>query len=333
MDPISQGVVGAAAAQSFTKARYLPLAGVCGALAGMAADLDILIRSTSDPLMALEYHRHFTHSLVFIPIGGLLCALFCYFSFAARRGHSFLAVMLWATAGFATHGLLDSCTSYGTQLLWPFADTRFSIDVVSVVDPLFTLPAMFLLVLASLRKSKLWVYWALAWGAAYLGLGVIQHQRAMDVGYKVAAGRGHKPVRLEVKPSFANLVVWKVIYQAQGRYYVLAVKPGVAEEAVWAGSSIAQLNVARDFPWLDPHSQQAKDIQRFEWFSQGFLAVDKHNPNLIVDMRYSLVPDQIQGLWGIQLSPSAGPTKHVEYIASRDGADRALGALWAMIWH
>src|SRR5690606_29471703 len=45
-----------------------------GALGGMAPDLDVIIRSASDPLLALEYHRHFTHSLAFIPIGGLLVA-------------------------------------------------------------------------------------------------------------------------------------------------------------------------------------------------------------------------------------------------------------------
>jgi len=44
---------------------------VIGALAGMAPDLDILIRSSSDPLLKLEFHRHFSHSLFFIPVGTL----------------------------------------------------------------------------------------------------------------------------------------------------------------------------------------------------------------------------------------------------------------------
>ncbi len=41
----------------------------------MAADLDVLIKSSTDPLLALEYHRHFTHSLLFIPVGALVCTL------------------------------------------------------------------------------------------------------------------------------------------------------------------------------------------------------------------------------------------------------------------
>jgi len=34
-----------------------------GFLSGMAPDLDILIRSSTDPLLSLEYHRQFTHFL------------------------------------------------------------------------------------------------------------------------------------------------------------------------------------------------------------------------------------------------------------------------------
>ena len=80
MDPISQGVIGASLAQStVTNKRYLIIAGIIGFLSGMAPDLDILIRSEQDPLLFLEYHRQFTHSLVFIPIGGLICAAILFF--------------------------------------------------------------------------------------------------------------------------------------------------------------------------------------------------------------------------------------------------------------
>ncbi|GIR70651.1 MAG: hypothetical protein CM15mP74_19020 [Halieaceae bacterium] len=42
-------------------------------------------------------------------------------------------------------------------------------------------------------------------------------------------------------------------------------------------------------------SQQAKDIERFRWFSDDWLALDDANPNLIVDMRYSQLPNDIKG--------------------------------------
>ena len=70
MDPLTQGALGAALPQSTAvRGKYAGSAGLFGFLAGMAADLDVLIRSSSDPLLFLEYHRQFTHSLVFIPVG------------------------------------------------------------------------------------------------------------------------------------------------------------------------------------------------------------------------------------------------------------------------
>ena len=75
MDPLSQGVLGASLPQASSNRQQVAIAGVFGFLAGMAPDLDVLIRSSTDPLLFLEYHRQFTHSLIFIPVGGLLCGL------------------------------------------------------------------------------------------------------------------------------------------------------------------------------------------------------------------------------------------------------------------
>ena len=69
MDPVSQGTVGAAFAQSSANKTNIVKVGFIGFLSGLAPDLDILIRSESDPILFLEYHRQFTHSLFFIPFG------------------------------------------------------------------------------------------------------------------------------------------------------------------------------------------------------------------------------------------------------------------------
>ena len=81
MDPLSQGVTGSTVALLASRnsaPKNLLLIATLGFLSGMAADLDIVIRSENDPLLFLEYHRQFTHSFLFIPIGGLLCALVAY---------------------------------------------------------------------------------------------------------------------------------------------------------------------------------------------------------------------------------------------------------------
>ena len=331
MDPVSQGVVGAVFAQTRSQPRQLAKAAVIGAIAGMAPDIDVIFKSADDPLLALEFHRQFTHSLLFIPIGGLLCSLLLYPLLGKRWGLGYVQTLLWCIIGYATHGLIDGCTSYGTQLLWPLTNQRFSWDIISIIDPLFTVPLLLLCVLAAWRKSRRFVQLAILWGGLYLTFGYYQHTQAIAQGHELAAARGHTPLRLEVKPSFANLLVWKVIYETEDRYYVDAIRPTFPSQQHWPGESVAKLNIQRDLPWLSEASQQAHDIERFRWFSAGYLAMDKDVPNRIVDMRYSLLPHQIKALWGIQLDPAKTPEQHVDYVTQREDSRGAIGELWEML--
>ena len=54
MDPLSQGTVGAAFAQSTGNKNNLLKIAIIGFLAGLAPDLDVLIQSSTDPILFLE---------------------------------------------------------------------------------------------------------------------------------------------------------------------------------------------------------------------------------------------------------------------------------------
>lgn len=332
MDPISQGVLGAVFAQTRGPKPALAKAAIIGAIAGMAPDLDVLIRSSTDPLLTLEFHRQFTHSLFFIPIGGLLSSLLLYPLLGKRWQLSYLQTLVWCMVGFATHGLLDGCTAYGTKLLWPLSDQRYSLNIISVVDPMFTVPLLALVICAAITKTRLCIKWALLWGAAYLSIGYVQHQRAVAIGLNLAQERGHKVLRLEVKPSFGNLAVWKVVYETDERFYVDAVKPGLFKPLIWQGDNVQKLDVKRDFPWLDPASQQALDIARFSLSSDGYLALDPNDRQRIGDIRYSLLPQTIAPLWGIKLSPNSGVDGHVAFYTQRGDARAAVKRITYMMF-
>ena len=103
MDPVSQGVLGGVAGQLVSTRQEKVAACIIAGLAGMAPDLDVLLRSSTDPLLFLEYHRHFTHALVFIPFGALLCAWFFFAVFRGwfrRTGIDFKRVYLFSLVGF-----------------------------------------------------------------------------------------------------------------------------------------------------------------------------------------------------------------------------------------
>ena len=313
MDPISQGVLGVAAAQAISRKPQTRRAAFMGLAAGLAPDVDVFISSATDPLLSLQFHRQFTHALAFIPVGALLVALVLH-PLVGRSALRFRTTYLFCFAAYATHGLLDACTSYGTQLLWPFSDLRVAWNTISIIDPLFTVPILLLAALAIWRKSPLLARCALLWAVAYLTLGVVQRDRAAAVGHDVAAARGHVVERLSAKPTFGNLLVWKVIYESEGVFYVDAVRVGLGSRH-YPGAAIAKLDAARDLPWLPPGSQQARDLERFRWFSGDYLAVA--GDNTITDIRYSLVPNEIDGLWGITLSPGAARHEHVRYAGRR----------------
>lgn len=328
MDPLSQGVLGAAAPQA-TSRRFPVLAGLLGFISGMAPDLDVFIRSDQDPILFLEYHRQFTHALVFIPLGGLLCAGILHGLFA-RRVLRFRDTWLYCTLGYATHGLLDACTSYGTQLFWPFSTARVAWHNISIIDPLFTLPVLALVITAAVTRRARWARIALVWVCLYLGFGVVQRERAENAAEHLAGSRGHPAVGVEAKPSFGNLLVWKSIYEHSGYYYIDAIRVGV-RPVTFAGEQVPKLDLRRDFPWLDAASQQARDVERFRWFSHGYLVRSTTDNNLIVDMRYSALPNRGDGLWGIVLTPHAPRDAHVRYRTMRDTDAATFNTLFAMV--
>lgn len=326
MDPLSQGVVGAAASQLVARRVEKVAAGLIGFFAGLAADLDVLISSSSDPLMFLEFHRHFTHALVFIPIGALLCTVVFRIVFRrwfSRNRLSFKQTYVFSFVGYATHALLDACTTYGTQLLWPFSDTRVAWNNVSVVDPLFTLPLLLIVAIAVFKRSANAARLGVIYVFFYLGLGGVQNYRATGVAEQLASSRGHVPSNLGVKPSFANLIVWKSVYEYSGRYYVDAIQV-FGSHKIYQGISVEKLDVSKHFSWLSKTSQQALDIERFRWFSNQHLALDPTNSNRIIDVRYSLVPNQVTGMWGITLSASKREDEHVAWTNNRPAGEAAL---------
>jgi inner membrane protein len=329
MDPLTQGVLGAALPQATRRKSHIGVAGALGFLAGMSADLDVFIRTSSDSLLFLEYHRQFTHSLIFIPIGGFLCALVLHWILGRRSKLTYLQTGLFCTLGYATHAVLDTATSYGTMLFWPFSNERFSWNIVSVIDPLFTLPILILAIVSVMRQSPVFAGIGLVWAGLYLVTALTQHHAALTIAKQIATNRGHAPTRLDVKPAFGNILVWKTIYETPQHFYVDAVRTGFAPR-VFPGSSIPKLNVARDFPWLDPESQQSKDIERFDWFSKGYLAQDLQRPFRIMDVRYSLVPNEIAGLWSIELSREAGPTEQARFQTHRENINTSFDKLWQM---
>jgi inner membrane protein len=306
MDLVTQGVVGAAMASAAAPARENRRAALVGLGAGLLPDADTLIRSTEDPLLVLEYHRYFTHALVMVPIVALVAA--AVFWLIARRLSltwrlPFKRVYGYALLGASLAGLLDACTSYGTHLWWPFSETPVAWSIISILDPVFTLLVAVPLGIGLTRRKRQVVRWGLALAAGYLLLGVVQHQRAEAVAQKMAQARGHTIERLIVKPTIANLVLWRALTVTDGRVYADAVRVGVGSNRIYPGTSASL---------YDPDSVGAgsavqRDVQRFMRFADGVVVRHPTQPHVIGDARFSMLPTTLTPLWGLAVNPSADP--------------------------
>jgi len=303
MDPVSQGLVGSVLPGSVSNKKEIRLAVAIGFLSGLLADIDIIIRSSTDPLLFIEYHRQFTHSLIFIPIGGLVAAAFCWLFLKKRL--SFWKIYFYAVLGYGTHCFLDACTNYGTELLWPFTDLKVAWNIVSIIDPIFTLTLLLLVIIAVIIKSSLIARIGLIFAVCYLLFGLYQRERVEDVLLALAESRGHQVERVMVHPSIGNLLVWRSIYESDGNYYVEAIRVApLSEPKIYNGDSIEVFDTDKELVGLDPDSVLYKDILRFKHFARNFLVVHPDYPDLIGDLRMGILPNSTVPLWGIKLDPN-----------------------------
>ena len=346
MDPFTQGVFGSLFAQAGTRRKHIRPAAAVAFVGGMSPDLDVLIRSSNDSLLALEYHRHFTHSLAFIPAAAALVALVAWPLVSRWRPDvKFARVFAWSLLGVASHGVLDAMTSYGTRLLWPFSDERIAWNSISVIDPLFTIPLAVLLGLAVWKQSRKGALVAALWAIMYLAFGTLQQHRAEQIVSRWADDVGIEANRVIAKPSFANLVLWRGLVDDGRRMHVVAVRilPG-SEPRLWRGSAVLhhdrdkKREERRDA--ADKTSRLEHDLERFRHFSDDWLfryysydhSGDERSTVFVGDLRYAIDPAGVRPLWGIRFDPDQ-PSEPVRFerpariVESERGAfvDRLMG--------
>ncbi len=316
MDIVTQGVLGAALAQSAAKKEHVRLATIIGLVAGVIADADILIRSASDPLLSLEFHRHFTHSIFFIPVGAGIAFLLLWPFLRNKLPAVYL--YLYCFMGYLLSGFIDACTSYGTYLLWPLIDARISWHIISIIDPIFTLTLIAAIIIGYKKLSSSFSRIGLVFAGVYLLFTFSQMNRAEDSIIELAAQRGHTIEKIIVKPTIGNSLLWRSVYLSNDTFYIDAVRAGLSKR-IYQGDSINHFDMTKTFPELDINSLLAEDIQRFETFSDNYVSQYPGRPEILGDVRYSMNPIGITPLWGIEMN-LGDTSQHVKFDNYRDAS-------------
>ncbi len=348
MDTLTHALLGAALGQVAFGRRLGWRAVVIGVVAAELPDMDFLIHSDADPLMNIEFHRHFTHSFAFSPVIALATAL--PWIFRAKFKPQRLPLFLCGLLACWSHILLDACTSYGTQFLVPFSQHRFGWDFISIIDPIFTLALLAGIVanaLATRRRNATagnpassiqhpasthrWLWATLAFCTAYLALGALQKHRAHATQAALAQARGHHPERTEAMPTMANHLVWRSLYLHEGRIYSDRLRiPWLGSPTIRTGESLPLVTQRDLTPAEAARNGPFRSFARFNWFSDGWLARAPGDPTIIGDMRYSLSAQAFDPIWGIRFTGPGAPTE-VEWV--NRSRDRRLtpSELWSEI--
>jgi inner membrane protein len=316
MDIVTQAVLGAALAQSAAKKEHVRLATIIGLVAGVIADVDILIRSASDPLLSLEFHRHFTHSIFFIPVGAGIAFLLLWPFLRKKLSAAYL--YLYCFMGYLLSGFIDACTSYGTYLLWPLINARISWHIISIIDPVFTFILIAAIIVGYKKLSSSFGRIGLVLAGFYLLFTFSQMNRAENSIIELAAQRGHTIEKIIVKPTIGNSLLWRSVYLSNNTFYIDAVRTGLSKR-IYQGDSIKQFSLTETFPDLDTNSLLAEDIQRFEIFSDDYVSQYPGRPEILGDVRYSMNPIGIKALWGIEMNPDDA-SQHVKFDNYRDAS-------------
>lgn len=331
MDPLTHGLLGATLAKTVVWRRLPSGVGIIGAVGAMAPDLDIVIWSPNDPTVSWLYHRHFTHSLLLIPLIGLLAALpfLLLKRYAAYRSGVALAAMI----GCATHTLLDSLTTYGTQQFWPFADTRVTWDSMPIVDPVYSMILLAGLGYTAKRGSINGVRWGLTLALLYVCFGFWQHHRAAMVQHEILALRKHQPSQARVLPAPGWLVFWRSLYVAEGKLYADGIQvPWYSQAKVLAGASADQVTFI-DLPNQALMQTEAqRQFKILAWFADGYLAPIGTQANAVGDMRITSAVESLSPLWGLQFDAAGQPHRWVPKAENSSPAREFRGLIKGLLF-
>lgn len=296
MDPLTQGLLGAAAAQVCFSRQLGRSACVVGLIGGMTADLDVFYPA-KDSLEALVIHRHASHSLLLIPLFALLTFLPLMLLKRFREKWKYVAGAVLVS--YSTHGLLDASTAYGTVLLWPASNMRVAWDLIAIIDPVFTFTLSGGVVVSTWRVSYKPAGVALVVCGLYFGLSSIQHERVAGIQAALAERRGHTIERRRVVPTLGNILVWRSVYEYDGRYYADGVRAGLGKIEVKEGESIAKFDASRLDCGTPACALLLKRYREYEWFADGYTVVTEEKPLVIGDVRYGVAPESVQPIWGL----------------------------------
>ena len=317
MDLLTQIVLGAAVGEKILGKKLGNKALLYGAIAGTIPDLDVYAGKLFDPITAIEIHRGFSHSILFFvllsPLLGWLTS-----KIERKRDVNFKQATWFWFLGLFTHALLDAFTTWGTQLFYPL-DIRLSLHSIFVIDPLYTLPFLFCLIMVMRYKREnpkrqKWNHLGLMISSGYLLLTVVVQQVVRLKFEDALAQHNIAYNRKIVKPSPFNIILWNTVVETDkgyliGDYSFFDSQPITfdfypKQEELIAGMEsakvIRQLQGISEGWWLITESERKLFLNDIRF---GLLSTDRKNPEF--SFSYELI-SQNNSVQAVEVTNKSG---------------------------
>ena len=278
MDSITQATLGAAIGEALLGKKIGNKGAIIGAIIATIPDLDVALKPFYSDLQNISIHRGYSHSILFSIIGAFLLT---YVLSRIKWSNQISKTRLWIFTWLAlfTHMLLDTFTSYGTQLFLPFTDWRVSFDSINIVDPVYTLPLL-IGVLGSIcyfkktdKKRGLPNTIGLIVSSLYLLFTLANKQHIEQVFNTQLEEQNISSFRLLTVPVKVGNIVWYGVAKDKTQLHI---------------GKYSQLEKNKiefhSFPINDQLLNGLDDrlVDRMKWFAQGFYTVAERDGKIRV---------------------------------------------------
>lgn len=331
MDSLTQIVLGAAVGEAVLGKKIGNKAMLYGAIAGTIPDLDSFASYFTDTISAIEIHRGFSHSVVFsvlaAPLFGYLISKIERKSGVDWKDWSWL--MFW---GLFTHPILDSFTTWGTQLFWPL-DIRLAFKNIFVIDPLYTLPFLVLLIMAMRQKKtsikrKKFNKLGLLISSAYLVVSLIFKGIAYNNFVQSLERQGIFYERIETRPTPFNTILWTANVEVKDAYLI-------GYYSLLDNQDIIRFEaVPKNHHYLGDLKND-KNVQRLIKIAKGWYTISEREGYLYFnDLRFGKLnpsdPDS-EFVFSYKLIPENGSVRAEEVQKVPDEGRKIVKDLWERI--
>ena len=330
MDSLTQIVLGAAVGEAVLGKKVGNKAMLYGAIAGTIPDLDVLARYFVDTVTATEWHRGFSHSIffsiLFAPFFGWLISKLERKREATFKDWSWL--MFW---GLFTHPILDTFTTWGTQLFWPFK-TRLAFQNIFVIDPLYTLPFLVFLVMAMRQKKtspkrRKYNRLGLTISSSYLVVTLVLKGFAYRAFVSSLEEKNIIYQQIDIRPAPFSTILWTANIDTENSYLI-------GRYSFFDSKPIDFKSYSKNHELLGELAVNDK-VKRLIKIAEGWYTISKTNDKLFFnDLRFGLMSldDEEKFVFSYELNLTDTGFRVKERPKIKSDAKLLFPSLWKGIW-